>query len=203
MVISEDYVLVNALMRQALIASEEVMGRNGLVTVLRSAHLEQYIDTLPPNDLQPVVKGLDYANLNKAIEEFYGKGGRGILQQIGKASFQYGLREQSALMGLAGIALKVLPPKQQVHMVLNSIANSLKKTNSRDRIEVQVTANGISYTAHTCAICHGRTNDEPVCHLYIGTLSEAARWATGQSLPVRETNCIACGSEFCRFEVTI
>ena len=37
MVISNDYVLVNALMRQALTTVEEVMGRNGLV--LRTSNL--------------------------------------------------------------------------------------------------------------------------------------------------------------------
>ncbi len=104
-----DMVLANALMRQALVAVEEIMGKHGLVAVLRASNLGQYIDHLPPNDLNPAVKSSDYARLNEAIENFYGRGGRGILQRIGKASFEYGLRERSALMGLAGIALKVLP----------------------------------------------------------------------------------------------
>jgi bacteriochlorophyll 4-vinyl reductase len=203
MVITNDYVLVNALMRQALMAVEEVMGKNGLAAVLHTSNLDQYIDALPPNNLKPAVSGTDYAGLNRAIEDFYGRGGRGILQRIGKASFEYGLREQSALMGLAGIALRVLPHKQQVHMVLNSIASSLMKTNSLDRIEVKVAPGCIAYIAHSCSICHGRQSDKPLCYLYLGTLSAAVRWATGQDYPVRETECIACGAEACRFEVVL
>jgi len=126
---SQDLVIVSALMRQALVAVEEVMGRNGLNAVLRTAGLEQYVDNLPPDDLSPSVRSSDYARLNEAIEEFYGRGGRGILRRIGKASFQYAVREQSALLGLAGVALKLLSPRQRIRFILNSTANALKKSN--------------------------------------------------------------------------
>ncbi len=196
-----DMVLANALMRQALVAVEEIMGKNGLVAVLRASNLGQYIDNLPPNDLNPAVKSSDYARLNEAIENFYGRGGRGILQRIGKASFEYGLREQSALMGLAGIALKVLPPKQRIQLVLTNMAGALKKINSQDQIEVEVSRGQVAYVARTCSVCCGRRSPKPLCHLYVGSIAEAARWATGQVYLVRETHCIACGASYCRFEV--
>ena len=194
-------VIVNALMRQALVAVEEVMGKNGLTAVLRTSNLDQYIDDLPPNDLSPAVNAADYARLNEAIEKFYGRGGRGILLRIGKASFEYGLREQSALLGLAGLALKVLPPKQRIQLVLNNMANALKKINSLDRIEVETSGGQIAYIAHTCSVCYGRQSTKPICHLYLGSIAEAVRWATGQNYQVRETDCIACGAGYCRFEV--
>lgn len=122
-----DFVVANALMRQALVAVEEVTGKNALAAVLRAAKLDPYIDNLPPNDLSPAIQSSDYARLNEAIEVFYGRGGRGILQRIGKASFEYGLREQPALLGLAGLALKILPPKQRIQFVLNNMASALKK----------------------------------------------------------------------------
>lgn len=197
-----DLVIINALMRQALIAIEEIIGKNGLAAVLRTSNLEQYIDRLPPNDLNPSVKSSDYARLNEAIENFYGRGGRGILQRIGKASFQYGLREQSGLMGLAGIALKVLPPRQRIQVVLNSVANALRKTNSQVRIDVEECRSLFAYVARTCSVCYGRRSDKPVCHLYVGTIREAVRWATGQAYEVRETACIACGDDYCRYKVS-
>jgi bacteriochlorophyll 4-vinyl reductase len=196
-----DLVLANALMRQALVAVEEVMGKNGLVAVLRASNLEQYIDHLPPNDINPAVKAADYARLNEAIETFYGRGGRGILQRIGKASFEYGLREQSALLGLAGIALKVLPAQQRIRLVLTNMASALKKINNQDHIEVEADGRQIAYIARTCSVCYGRQSPKPLCHLYLGSIAEAVRWATGQVYQVRETDCIACGAEYCRFEV--
>ncbi len=195
-------VIANALMRQALVAVEEVMGKNGLTAVLRASGLERYAEALPPNDLEPAVNSADYARLNEAIENFYGRGARGILQRIGKASFEYGLREQSALMGLAGLALKVLPPKQRVQLVLNNLAGALKKINPQDQIEIETSGGGIAYVARTCSVCHGRHSDKPLCHLYLGSIAEAVRWATGQTYAVRETECIAMGAAYCRFEVS-
>ncbi len=135
----DDLVLVNALMRQALVAIEEVMGQKGLNAVLRTSQLEQYIDHLPPDDLNPAVNASDYARLNAAIEDFYGRGGRGILQRIGKASFEYAIREQSALFGLAGVALKVLSTKARVRFVLTRMAATVKKANPQLQVDVEET----------------------------------------------------------------
>ncbi|MBN1937136.1 MAG: 4-vinyl reductase [Anaerolineae bacterium] len=198
---SHDLVIVNALMRQALTAIEEVMGKHGLDAVLRASNLEQYIDHLPPDDLEPAVNSSDYARLNQAIEDFYGRGGRGILRRVGKASFNYAVREQSALLGLVGNALKLLPHKQRIRFILNSLGNALKKTNDMVRVEVEQSGDGFAYVAHTCSVCYGRHSDHPICHLYVGTVGEAVKWATGQEYRVEETHCIAKCDPYCRFEV--
>ena len=104
--------IVNALVRQALIAAQEVMGENGLHAVLRASELERFIGNFPPENLEPSIQAVQYAKLNEAIEQFYGRGGRGMLRRIGKASFQYAVREQAALLGLAGVALKILSAPQ-------------------------------------------------------------------------------------------
>ena len=196
-----DLVIVNALMRQALVAIEEVMGKHGLDAVLHAAGLEQYIGHLPPDDLNPSVKSSDYARLNEAIEQFYGRGGRGILRRIGKASFQYAVREQSALLGLVGMAFRLLPHKQRIRFILNSMANALKRSNAMERIEVEEAGDTLAYIAHSCSICYGRHSDKPICHLYVGSIGEAVQWATGQLYHVQETHCIAKGDPYCRFEV--
>jgi predicted hydrocarbon binding protein len=187
--------------RQALVAIQEVMGENGLTAVLRLAGLEQFIDNLPPDDLTPAIQASEYAQLNAAIETFYGRGGRGMLQRIGKASFQYAVREQSALLGIAGVALKLLPPKQRIRFILNGMANALKKTNPELHIEVGETDDGVVYTAHICSVCYGRHSQQPICHLYVGSIVEAVGWVTGVDHHVSETHCIAKGDPYCRFEV--
>ncbi len=120
----EDATTINSLVRQALVSAQEVMGDNGLNTVLRTCGLEQFIGNFPPNDLQPSIKASQYARFNEAIEAFYGRGGKGILRRIGKASFQYGVREQSALLGVAGVALKLLPERQRIKFILNGMADA-------------------------------------------------------------------------------
>jgi hypothetical protein len=125
-----DSVIVNGIVRQALVSAEEVMGANGLHAVLRASGLERFVGNLPPNDMQPSIKTSDYARLNQAIENFYGRAAKGMLRRIGKASFQYGVREQAALLGVAGVALKFLPEKQRIKFILNGMADALKKSNS-------------------------------------------------------------------------
>ncbi len=197
----DDAVIVNALVRQALVSAEEVMGENGLHAVLRTSSLERFINNLPPNDLNPGIQAVEYARLNEAIEAFYGRGGRGMLRRIGKASFQYGVREQAALLGVAGAALKLLPEKQRIKFILNALVGALKKSNPQVEAWVDESGDRLAYVDATCAICHGRKSETPICHLYIGSVGEAVQWAAGREYDIIETHCFARGDEFCRFEV--
>ncbi len=201
MVNPEEAVIVNALVRQALTAAQEVMGENGLNAVLRSVGLERFVGNFPPNDTNPAIKTVEYARFNEAIENFYGRGGKGILRRIGKASFQYGIREQGALMGVAGAALKLMPARSRIKFVLNGMVNALKKTNPQVEAWLEEDGETIAYCEATCGICMGRHSDQPVCHLYVGSLAEAVRWATDQEYEITETHCIAKGDKYCRFEV--
>ncbi|MBT3323314.1 MAG: hypothetical protein HN392_13600 [Anaerolineae bacterium] len=197
----EDAVIVNTIVRQALAAAEEVMGKNGLNAVLRLSDLGSFANNLPPDNLEPAIKATEYAQFNQAIEEFYGRGGRGMLKRIGKASFQYAINEQPALLGVAGAALKLLPQKQRIKFILNSMANALKKTNSQVEAWVEEEDEKIAYIESSCAICHSRKSDKEICYLYLGSLGEAIEWATGKSYEITETHCMAKGDEYCRFEV--
>jgi len=197
----EDRMIINSLVRQALTSAQEVMGDHGLNTVLKTCGLERFIGNFPPNDLQPSIQASQYAKFNEAIEAFYGRGGKGILRRIGKASFQYGVREQSALLGVAGVALKLLPEKQRIKFILNAVADALKKTNPDVHAHLDDSNNKIAYVESTCAICTGRHSETPICHLYLGSLGEAVLWATGREYEIIETHCLAKGDEYCRFEV--
>jgi hypothetical protein len=184
--VADEAQIVNALVRQALVSAQEVMGENGLNAVLRSSGLDRFIGNFPPNDLNPGIRTAEYAKFNEAIEAFYGRGGRGMLKRIGRASFQYGIREQAALLGVAGVALKLLPDKQRIKFILNGLVDALKKSNPQVNAWVEE---------------NGETFDQPICHLYIGSIGEAVLWATGVEREVVETHCTAMGDPYCRFEI--
>ena len=197
----EDAVIVNALVRQALIAAQEVMGENGLSAVLRASGLERFVGNFPPDDVNPSIQTSQYARLNAAIEEFYGRGGPGILKRIGKASFQYAVREQAALLGVAGVALKLLPERQRIKFILTQMVGALKKSNAQVEAWVDDSGERVAYLESTCGICHSRTSETSICHLYVGSIGEAVRWATGREHQIIETHCLARGDPYCRFEV--
>lgn len=188
-------------MRQAILAIGEVMGERGLKVVLRQVGMERYVDELPPNDLEQGVSTTEYAALNQAVEEFYGRAGKGMLKRIGRASFRYGVEEQTALMGVAGAALKLMPQKTRIKFILTQTAKSLMDVNNETYIEVQETPEGFIFADFTCGVCCGRKAEHPICHLYIGSISEAVKWATGHDYEVREIECRAMGAEACRFLV--
>lgn len=197
----EDAVIINSLVRQALTSMQEVMGENGLNAVLKSCGLERFAGNFPPNNLEPSIRASQYAQLNQAIEDFYGRGGKGMLRRIGRASFQYGVREQAALLGVAGVALKLLPEKQRIKFILNGMADALKKSNPQVNAWVDESGDKLAYVESTCAICNDRHSDHSICYLYVGSVSEAVQWATGREYEVIETHCLAKGDEYCRFEV--
>jgi len=197
----KDSMIINSLVRQALTSAQEVMGDNGLATVLKSCGLEKFVGNFPPNNLEPAIQASQYAKFNEAIEAFYGRGGKGILRRIGKASFQYGVREQSALLGVAGVALKLLPEKQRIKFILNGMADALKKSNPEVNAWVDESGDKLAYIESTCAICHSRESATSICYLYVGSIGEAVQWATGKEFEVTETHCLAKGDEYCRFEV--
>lgn len=193
--------IINSLVRQALTSAQEVMGDNGLNTVLKTCGLERFIGNFPPNNLEPAIQASQYSKFNEAIEAFYGRGGKGILRRIGKASFQYGVREQAALLGVAGVALKLLPEKQKIKFILNGMADALKKSNLNVNAWVDDSGERLAYIESTCAICYGRHSATTICYLYAGSIGEAVLWATGKEYEITETHCLAKGDEYCRFEV--
>ena len=197
----EDAVIINSLVRQALTSAQEVMGDNGLHAVLRSSGLERFIDNIPPNNLEPSIQTSQYAKLNQAIEDFYGRAGKGMLRRIGKASFQYGVREQAALLGVAGVAMKLLPERQRIKFILKAMADALKKSNPQVDAWLDDSGERLAYLDATCAICHSRHAETPVCYLYVGSIAEAVKWATGKEHEIVETQCFAKGDPHCRFEV--
>jgi hypothetical protein len=199
----EDAVIINSLVRQALTSMEEVMGEHGLNAVLRSCGLDRFVGNFPPNDLEPSIKASQYAQLNQAIEDFYGRAGKGMLQRIGRASFQYGVREQAALLGIAGVALKLMPEKQRIKFILNGMADALKKSNPQVVARLDDSEGKLAYIDATCGVCNDRHSETPICYLYIGSVSEAVQWATGKEYEVTETHCMAKGDEYCRFEIGV
>jgi bacteriochlorophyll 4-vinyl reductase len=198
-----EWLFTNALMRQAILAIGDVMGERGLKVVLRQAGLDRYVDEPPPNDLELGATAAEYAALGQAVQEFYGRAGKGILQRIGRTSFRYSLEEQAALLGVAGVALKLMPQKARVKFILTQMAKALMEVNDETYIEVEETPEGFVFANYACSLCHTRQADHPICHVLVGSIQEAVKWASGQDYEVRETECRAMGAEACRFLVKV
>lgn len=200
----EDLYYVNALLFQTMIGIEDVLGKNGLTAVLRESGLERYIDNPPPNDLGKDILAREFAQLNAAVETFTGRAGKGMLRRIGRSAFDWASKEQMGTMGLANLALKALPQKLRMQAVLMGIKKGLINNLDYSKIDIAFQDGTHIFTNYTNAISHLRTSDGPVCHLLVGSLSQAMAFATGKSwqdFDVVETECRATGAAACRFEI--
>ncbi|HZD57717.1 MAG TPA: 4-vinyl reductase [Anaerolineales bacterium] len=193
--------LSNTIFRHSITAAEAIVGKDDLNAVLYSAGLSRFVNKMPSDDLNLSITHEEYARLNEAIERRYGRGGRGVLQRIGRQMFQDTLKSQGAFLGLLGTTMRLFPKSLRIRFMLTSLARSLQNTNPSVEAEVEEQDGKIAYVERSCAVCHGRTSEQPICHIHIGELSEAVRWVVGEKHEIRETLCIAMGDDACRFEV--
>ncbi len=198
---SEDRMMANAALYVLFVAMAEVMGDNGLKSVLRMGKLERYIDNFPPNNTEQGVKHSDYGAAQQAIEDFYGpRGARAILVRIGRALFRYSLQEQPAVLGLAGLALKALPMGARVKLIMQKIVKAADE-NLNMPAHLEETDDAYVFVAEDSPSRWRPARSKPGCYVTIGTYQEALRWATGKNYKIVETTCLAAGDDACRFHI--
>jgi len=191
----------NAALRVLLEAIEEIMGENGTKAVLNAGGLSKYIDNYPPKNLDMEATFAEYGAAQQAVEDFYGpRGARAMLLKIGRATFQYALKDQPAILGLAGIALKALPEKTRMKLILDKMAKA-----AEDRItqpsHIKEEEDAFYYIQDECP-CHWRPeHDKPCCYVSVGALMEAMAWITGKVHKVEEVACISNGASNCVYRI--
>lgn len=181
---------------------EDVMGRNGLNAILRLAKLEQFIDKMPPGNLERKFDFADYAALNAALEDVYGpRGGRGLALRAGRASFAQGLKDFGALAGVGDKAFKILPMKAKLKIGIPAMAKVFSSV-SDQKTRVEEKDDHFLYIIEVCPVCWDRKADKEICHAATGVLQEGLRWVTGGSeFRVGEIECKAKGDENCVFKI--
>ncbi len=198
----ENRSMPNAALYVLFRAIEEVMGEKGFRAMLNASGLQAYINNPPPNNLDHDITFEDYARLQQAVEDFYGpRGARAILAQIGRVTFRYTLEQQPAILGLAGLALKLLPEQAKVKMILTRMQNaSNERVNMTAHMDEDDEAWYFVVTACPC-VFRERSSSNPACYTTAGTIQEALRWATGNHYMVREIKCMNLGESECRFRI--
>ncbi len=192
----------NKIARIAMMALEEVMGKNGVNAILNMANLQSHIDNLPANNLERQFDFADFSVINGALEEMYGpRGGRGLAQRAGRAAFNEGLRNFGALAGVGDMAFKVLPLQAKMRIGLPAMAKIFTQT-SDQLSTVEEKDDHFIYTIHRCPVCHGRHTDKPCCFFATGLLQAGLKWVSGgNEFRVNESRCVAVGDPVCEFVI--
>ncbi|HDN79841.1 MAG: 4-vinyl reductase [Chloroflexi bacterium] len=196
------YYYPNKMARAYLMGLEEVLGRNGLNAVLNFAKLRHLVDRMPPNNLNKEFSFEEFAAIQEALEEMYGpRGGKGLALRAGRATFKYGLREFGAVLGMADLALRVLPLSVKLRVGLNAFAETFNRF-SDQIVRLEEDDQRFIWVNERCPVCWGRHTDAPCCHAAVGILEEGLRWGSGgKTFKVEEITCIAVGDDACRFVI--
>ncbi len=198
---AEERPMANAVLRVLLDAIEEVMGENGTKAVLNAGGLSNYIDNYPPKNMELKATFEEYGAAQQAVEDFYGpRGARAMLLRIGRATFRFGLKDQPAILGLTGIALKALPEKTRMKLILERIAKAAaERINQPSSIREE--ENAFYFIADECPCYFRPPHDKPCCFVTVGALMEAMAWVTGNIHKVEEVACISSGASNCVYRI--
>jgi len=201
--------LVDAYMRWALLASEEVVGKQGLQVLLRERKLDRFIGNYPPEllEISGTITLGDYAELCAGLLTFFGRAGKSMVIRSGRLTSKYAIEKQSAVYNVAAkTAAKLMPYGTQVKLVLDSMANGYNKlyaeNNQELHFSVEDRGDKWAFISVECPLCAGKSADTTMCWGRIGTLKEGILWLSGKEFDVEEVECRALGAKACVFEIS-
>jgi len=187
--------------RIALLSYEEVLGKPGLNAILNLAGISYLIDNYPPGDMERAFDFADYTAILVAMEEIYGpRGGRGLAQRAGRATFNDILKNYGALAGVSDLAFKVLPLLLKMRIGLSAVARTFTQV-SDQYTTIEEQPDSLLYNIHKCPSCWSRTGaDKPACHVPVGFLKASLKWVSGgHDFRINEIQCFAMGDDVCQF----
>ncbi len=193
----------NKIGRLCFLSLEEVMGQNGVKALLRLADLQQYIDAYPPNDLKREFPFEAISKYSVALGTMYGpRGARGLELRAGRVAFSLGLKEFGPLLGMADLALKLMPITMKLKIVLNATAQTFDRFSDQSS-HVEEERGRFVYHITRCSNCITRPEPGPVFYIARGILEEATAWVSGgRRFSVEQISCIGQGNcSSCAFAI--
>lgn len=193
----------NLIGRLYLLSLEDVMGRNGVNALLNLAGRRHLVNNYPPANLRREFAFSDLSAISQATHTMYGpRVARGMELRAGRYAFNLGLKEFGPLLGMADLALKLMPLKMKTKIALNATAQTFDRFSDQPT-HVEEWQDHYLYVIDHCPICWGRTTAYPSGALAQGILEEALAWVSGgKPFEVQQTSCQGMGCTRCIFTIT-
>ena len=198
MISSQTLYYPNRMGRIILLSMEEVMGRNGVNAILKLASLSSLMEAYPADNTELAFPFHTLSSITDTLEQAYGPhGGRGLALRVGRACFNYGVRQYGTQLGLTEMAFRLLPLPMKVSAGAKVFAE-LFNNYTDQRVRVEDADGKLFWHIDQCPLCWERKAQDPVCHLAVGLLQEALYWLSGGKVfNVEEQTCIASGDAVC------
>jgi len=178
--------------RLVLDSTEEILGTNGLKSLLNYAGLIAFFENKPDYTLEKNYTDEDYGRLTSSWYKVLGtSGGKAVFRVIGKT-----IAKQSIASGVFE-SIKDLPSDEK----LLKMIEIYRLATGRGTVTKE--GNTIVYDNPQCSACKDVTSDTPICVGLSGSFDEYAAWAGATGVKTVETKCKAKGEASCRFEIVL
>lgn len=192
----------NRMLYLALVTAEEIMGKNGVRSILNYADLARFIDNYPPNDLAEVYSTGDYTRILAGTIELIGeRGARALLFRGGVKAFANMRENFPSLFNIQDENPAALTTDDRFAEFarIYGIMVDASVTIWGDIFKYYPCPQGVTLEIAPCNHCNGLKTREPICSSQVGFQYATAQWVMGQPIRVEETHCIATGDPMCRF----
>jgi len=191
------FVVMSALLEEV----HGLLGRRGLIALLRRAGLDAYIDAPPPSAHVPPVPVAHWAQLVAEVHEaFDARAAHALLWHAGEAAAR--AMRRPAPTRVAGTALRLLPADRRLRVALDRLCAQGEEVYGTPH-SVHEEAAALFVTLHECPHCAAieRRMSRPACHTASAWIADSVEWAMGEKHLVEEVACIAAGGTECRFRI--
>lgn len=188
--------------RQFLETLTDDVGKEALLSILAKAKLPA--DLVEPQTVSRyncVAAAETYANIQKAMRIYYGRGARGALTRIGRLLWPRLLETASLSEKAQAQIIRTLPPSMRAKPALELLARFLRE--HPEGVTVHTLDLDLLLVDRAGAVTTGQKEVYPICHVTVGLAQEALFWASGREHDVEERACRAASAAQCEFKVTM
>lgn len=188
----------NFVMRIYLETIQNIVGVNGLKSILNYGHLEKYNGFFPPNNAELAIPLEELRALFYSLYELFGsKGVRGLQLRVGRENARIGIEGRSAIAKPLKAAARLVPEEKKMRLLLKKTVEQSEEiyTWNLDKPSVELLEEDDCFLI----IHRDRFESEeiisntPVCNVFVGNLQYAIEWITGHPHEVKEIECRAMG----------
>lgn len=177
----------------------EQVGFDTLSTVLDKADLPA--DVLDVHSISSYTghsAAQTYAQIQKAMRTFYGRGARGTLLRVGRLMWSRSLESASISDRTQAQFVRTLPPGIRRKAALDMLARFMREKSTG--ISIHSLDLDFMLVDHASSAI-GQHENSPICFVTLGLLQENLFWATAREHDIEEVSCCAIGGNVCEFRI--
>lgn len=188
----------NTLMRVYLDTIQNIIGLQGLNSILNYGRVEKYINNFPSDNDELEIPREDLRKLHQSLLSLFGeKGARGILLRIGREMTFTWLEKRPAVVKSMKYAIRLLPETKKMRLSLERFVEESEKRmpslKGSSHLELKEDKDYFLLIDDDSYTSEGIISESPVCYVYVGNLETSLEWITGHAHKVEEIQCRARG----------